>query len=96
MIKKWLAKIILWALDGRFVPVELLIQAREERDEADLDWARRYDGSVQYLQDQNSYYLNRAIVAEQALKISRVSEIRQTDSPVNQMIDIRVPKKVRK
>lgn len=87
------------ALSRQMQDFEKALQARldsiekKQRDlnEAELSWAQRYDSSVQYLQEQSSGYLKRALDAES----KSPEEVRKTDSPYPMQIDIRVPKKVR-
>jgi hypothetical protein len=94
MIKKLLTKLALWILDGQYVPVEWWEKARKERDDEMLDAAKRYDDSVQYLQRQSSEYLVRALRAEASIAELSRNYTENVQNP--QMIDIRVPKKVRK
>lgn len=102
MIKRLLTKLALWILDGQYVPTAWLAQARKERDDIDLSWAIRYDSEVGFLQEQNREFLSRAMTAELKLKMLGVDKpifasadyTENVQSP--QMIDIRVPKKVRK
>ena len=72
-LNNMIKKLALWLLGGQYVPADLLSQARKERDDSDLEWAKRYDSSVQYLQEQSSGYLKRALETEKEFRAFRDS-----------------------
>ena len=93
MLKRLLTRFALWVLDGQYVPVSWLTQARRERDEESASWARRYDSEIGFLQERNREFLSRALRAEASIAELSRNYTENVQMPVHN-IDIRVPRKV--